>query len=188
MAPTPRRADAIGAPAIRAHSGDSCWHGHMSAEKVDPADRAAAAELLARYAEAVDDGAFEAVGGLLAAAVLEDAEGRPVAEGAEQIAALYRSTTRRHADGTPMTTHLITNVIVDAVGPDELEVRSRFCVLQATDQLALQPVVTGRYADRMERRNGDWVFVRRRMVPERWGDTSQHLTFDPAPDNAGTHP
>ncbi len=157
----------------------------MSAEQVDPADRAAAAELLARYAEAVDDGSFETVGELLAAAVLEDAEGRPVAEGAEQIESLFRSTTRRHADGTPMTTHLITNVIVDAVGADELEVRSRFCVLQATDHLALQPVVTGRYVDRMARRDGGWAFVRRRMVPEHWGDTSQHLTFDPAPDRGG---
>lgn len=160
----------------------------MSAEQVDPADRAAAAELLARYAEAIDDGAFDEVGELLADAVLEDADGRPIAEGAEQIHALYRSTTRRHADGTPMTTHLITNVIVDSVGPDELEVRSRFCVLQATDRLALQPVVTGRYVDRMARRDGHWVFVRRRMVPEHWGDTSQHLTFDPAagaPDDTG---
>lgn len=156
----------------------------MSAEHVEPADRAAAAELLARYAEAIDDGDFDAVGELLADAVIEDAEGRAIASGAEQIVELYRSTTRRHADGTPRTTHLVTNVIVEAAGHDEVEVRSRFCVLQATDQLALQPVVTGRYVDRMARRGGVWSFVRRRMVPELWGDTSRHLTFDPVADAA----
>lgn len=148
---------------------------------VDPVDRAEVAELLARYAEAIDAGDFEAVGRLLRHAVIEDPVLGPVAEGAEAVTALYTSTTRRHADGTPGTAHVITNVIVERPGPDpdELEVRSRFTVLQATDTLPLQPVVVGRYVDRVRRIDGRWCFVRRRMIPERWGEVGQHLTFDP---------
>lgn len=144
-------------------------------------DRALAVELLARYAEAIDAGDFAGVGALLADAELLDEHGNRIAVGAEQIQALYEATTLRHDDGTPMTAHVITNTIVDVVGADELELRSRFVVFQGTDTLALQPVVVGRYVDRVARGGGGWRFVRRTMVPERWGDVSEHLSFDPRP-------
>ncbi len=148
---------------------------------VDPSDRAEAAELLARYAEAIDAGDFAAVGALLGDAVVEDGEGNRIASGAAEVEALYVATTRRHADGTPRTAHVITNVIVEAVpdAPDELEMRSRFTVLQGTERLGLQPIVVGRYVDRVRRAGDGWRFARRRMIPERWGDVGDHLTFDP---------
>ncbi len=148
-------------------------------EAVDPKDRALAVELLARYAEAIDAGDFAAVGALLGDAELQDAAGHRIAAGAEEIEALYTATTLRHDDGTPMTAHVITNSIVDAIGADELEVRSRFVVLQATESLVLQPVAVGRYVDRIGRDGSGWRFLARRMIPERWGDVSQHLSFDP---------
>ena len=74
----------------------------------------------------------------------------------------------------------MTNLVVEQGGTDdELVARSRFVVLQATDRVPLQPVVTGRYVDGFERIDGVWCFVRRRMVPELWGDVSDHLTFRP---------
>jgi ketosteroid isomerase-like protein len=144
-------------------------------------DRALAVELVARYAEAIDAGDFAGVGALLADAELLDEQGNRIAAGAEQIQALYEATTLRHDDGTPMTAHVITNTIVDVVGADELELRSRFVVFQGTDTLALQPVVVGRYVDRVARGGDRWRFVRRTMIPERWGDVSEHLSFDPRP-------
>ncbi|HQF93214.1 MAG TPA: nuclear transport factor 2 family protein [Microthrixaceae bacterium] len=146
---------------------------------VDPTDRALATELLARYAEAVDAGDFDAVGALLADATIEDAVGNEITSGAVGVAALFAATTRRHEDGTPLTGHVITNVIVEAVGSDELELRSRFTVFQAAPGLPLQPIVIGRYVDRVVRGADGWRFARRRMIPERWGDVSRHLTFDP---------
>ena len=148
-------------------------------DHVDPHDRALAVELLARYAEAIDAGDFAGVGALLGDAELQDADGHRIASGPDEIEALYTATTLRHGDGTPMTAHVITNAIVDAVGADELEVRSRFVVFQGTDSLALQPVVVGRYVDRVVRSGAGWRFLSRRMMPERWGDVSQHLSFDP---------
>lgn len=152
---------------------------------VDPHDRALVAELLARYAELIDAGDFAGVGALLGDAVLVDGDGNEIARGASAIEALYAATTRRHSDGTPMTAHVITNVIIDdgreSVDDGQLEVRSRFTVFQATDALPLQPVVVGRYVDVVARDGDGWRFVRRRMIPERWGDVSGHLTFDPRP-------
>ena len=150
-------------------------------DPADPADRAIAAELLARYAEAIDAGDFDAVGTLLSDATLVDESGREIASGAEAISALYLATTKRHADGTPLTAHVITNVIVEPVGPDEMELRSRFTVFQATPKLPLQPVVVGRYVDRVTRLGGQWRFTRRQMIPERWGHVGEHLSFDPRP-------
>ncbi len=147
--------------------------------RVTSDDRAAAAELLARYAELIDAGDFEGVGRLLGDAVLRDAGGAVIATGADEITAIYLATTRRHADGTPRTAHVITNVIVEGRGPDELEMRSRFTVLQCTDTLALQPVVAGRYVDRLARSGEGWRFAERTMIPQFWGDVGEHLTFDP---------
>lgn len=149
---------------------------------INAEDRWAVAELLARYAELMDRGDFAGVGELLAHASVATEDGTVVAVGSDQIRALYESTTRRHDDGTPRTAHVITNVIVDEIpdGSGELSVRSRFSVFQGTDRLRLQPVVVGRYVDRIRRIDGEWRFVARTMVPEHWGDVAEHLTFDPS--------
>lgn len=149
--------------------------------RVDPQDRAEAAELLARYAEAIDAGDFEAIGALLARCTITDAENRTIATGSDEIAALYRSTTKRHADGMPLTAHIISNVIIERVDGNELEMRSRFVVFQSTQTLPLQPIAVGRYVDRVARDDGvpGWHFSRRAMIPEFWGTTVEHLTFEP---------
>lgn len=148
-------------------------------EAAGPDDVNAVSSLLARYAELIDAGDFAGVGALLADAVLCDAAGNPVATGAEEIERLYVSTTIRHGDGTPGTAHVITNLIVESTGPDTLTARSRFTVFQGLDDLPLQPVVVGRYVDDFDRGPLGWRFRRRVMHPERWGDVSRHLTFDP---------
>jgi 3-phenylpropionate/cinnamic acid dioxygenase small subunit len=148
-------------------------------EPAAPADVVAVSILLARYAELIDAGDFAGVGALLADAVLCDGDGQPVASGAVEIERLYIGSTIRYADGTPGTAHVITNLIVESTGPDTLTARSRFTVFQGLDDLPLQPVVVGRYVDDFDRGPDGWRFRRRVMRPERWGDVSRHLTFDP---------
>jgi hypothetical protein len=48
-------------------------------------------------------------------------------------------------------------------------------VLQALPGLALQPIVSGRYLDRFERREGRWRFLERRVRTDLLGDVSRHL-------------
>jgi hypothetical protein len=53
--------------------------------------------------------------------------------------------------------------------------------LQALPDLALQPIVSGRYYDRFERHEGQWRFVERRVQTDLVGDVSRHLRH-PAAD------
>ncbi|CAB4745592.1 unannotated protein [freshwater metagenome] len=146
---------------------------------VSAEDRAAATELLARYGEAIDAGDFEGLAELLSDAELLDESGNRIAQGKAEILALYSAMTLRHADGTPLTAHVITTVIVESAGTDTLQMRSRFTVFQATDSLPLQAVVVGRYRDTLTRLQGEWRFTQRVMMPQAWGDVSEHLSFDP---------
>jgi len=145
-----------------------------------PADVHSATALLSAYADAIDAGDFDLLADILADAVLESADGGVVATGRDEVLRLYSATTRRHEDGTPRTAHLVSNVVVSGgAHNDQLLVSSRFCVMQATDKVPLQAVAVGRYADTLERSDGVWRFARRRMIPEFWGDISDHLMFDP---------
>jgi hypothetical protein len=141
--------------------------------------------LLARYAELIDDGDFAGVGELLGGCVVTMEDGTVVATGAGAITRLYEQTTRRYADGTPRTQHVITNLIVERAStsgadrPPRWRARSCFTVLQATDDLALTPIITGRYRDLVEERDdGTWAFVERCMVPLLSGNLDQHLLID----------
>ncbi|MFM7069443.1 MAG: nuclear transport factor 2 family protein [Actinomycetes bacterium] len=147
---------------------------------VSAAEWCAAHALLAAYADAIDAGDFVAVAALFVDGALETAGGAALAAGRDEVLALYESTTKRHGDGTPRTAHLVSNVVVEPGDSDaELIVHSRFCVMQATASVPLQPVVTGRYRDVLGLVGTEWRFVRRRVLPQLWGDVSDHLTFDP---------
>lgn len=132
--------------------------------------------LMFRYAECIDAADFDGIGALFAAGKITN-EGYPgEIVGPEAVAGLYRSTNRVHDDGSLRTRHLTTNVIVDI---DEEQgtatTRAAFVVFQATPDLPLQPIVTGRYHDRFARTDGAWHFVERHMLLEHVGNVGQHL-------------
>jgi 3-phenylpropionate/cinnamic acid dioxygenase small subunit len=142
--------------------------------------RDAIAALVYAYAERIDGGDFEGVAELLAEAEVT-AEGTDRRwRGRDEVLRLYESGTRRHADGTPRTKHVTTNLVVDV---DEISgtatARSYYTVLQAVPgELALQPIVAGRYRDRFERVRGSWRFAGRHLVVDLVGDLGHHLLFD----------
>jgi len=136
--------------------------------------------LLHHYAEAIDAGDFAGVGALFAHGRICGPDGVPIATGAAAVTKLYESTTRRYDDdGTPKTHHVITNPIVEIAGDaTTATARSRFTVLQATDELPLQVIITGGYRDRFAIVDGRWCFTERVMLPALFGDLSQHLLID----------
>jgi len=140
-------------------------------------DRAEIEALIFEYARRIDDGDFDGVGELFAHGSVTTLDGTVLAEGAEAVAALYASTTRRFEDGTPRSHHVTTNVVVRPDG-DEATAQSYFTVFQATEGVPLQPIVTGRYEDRFERVDGAWRFARRAMDLRLVGDVSRHLLID----------
>jgi hypothetical protein len=149
--------------------------------QTEPTLGASPSELLARYAELIDGGDFDGVGRLFARGRITDASGHEIAVGQRAVADLYRATTRRFDDGTPKTKHLTTNAIVNLVEEGRrAEVRSYFVVFQRVDDGPLQPIAAGRYRDLLATCDEGWYFEERRMIPEMFGDVSNHLLFDPA--------
>jgi 3-phenylpropionate/cinnamic acid dioxygenase small subunit len=81
-----------------------------------------------------------------------------------------------HADGTPRTKHVTTNVIVEideAAGT--ATARSYFTVFQQTAAVPLQAIVAGRYHDRFARAAGGWRFTERLIYMDLVGDLHDHL-------------
>jgi 3-phenylpropionate/cinnamic acid dioxygenase small subunit len=130
--------------------------------------------LIATYAELVDDGDFAGVGILLAQATYTAGSG--TVSGRDPIEKMLRDNVIVYDDGTPRTKHITTNVAIEVDEQAGTAVaRSYFTALQALPGLALQPIVSGRYRDRFERRDGEWRFVERRVQTDLVGDLSHHL-------------
>jgi 3-phenylpropionate/cinnamic acid dioxygenase small subunit len=134
--------------------------------------------LLYRYAELIDAGDYEGIGELFAHGSITDEQGNPMATGAEAVAQLYHTTTRKYPDGTPKTQHILTNALVEFLDDGTAECRSRFTVLQQTDVLPLQPIISGAYVDHFENVDGAWRYTEKRMVMRLFGDLSQHLLIE----------
>jgi 3-phenylpropionate/cinnamic acid dioxygenase small subunit len=148
-----------------------------------PSSYRAIENLIATYAELVDDGDFAGVGALLGDATFTGAAGS--VSGPDAIEKMLRDNLIVYDDGTPRTKHVTTNVAIEV---DEVAgtavARSYFTALQALPDLALQPIVSGRYLDRFARRDGQWRFVERRVRTDLVGDVSHHLRaagVDPSP-------
>ena len=137
--------------------------------------------LLYAYAERVDRGDLDGVAELFAHGRIRGvADGPPetVFEGRERVRAMYETSIRLYDDGTPRTKHLTTNAQIE-VDEQAGTARSRACysVTQATDELPLQLIITGRYEDTFHRVDGEWVFDTRVMHVDQVGDLSHHLTY-----------
>ena len=130
--------------------------------------------LIATYAELVDDGDFAGLGALLADATFTGS-GASVS-GPDAIEKMFRNMVIVYDDGTPRTKHVTTNVIIEADEEAGTAVsRAYFTVLQALPGLPLGPIVSGRYRDRFERHDGQWRFAERRVRVDLVGDVSRHL-------------
>jgi 3-phenylpropionate/cinnamic acid dioxygenase small subunit len=146
----------------------------------DPASSyRAITNLIARYAELVDDGDFAGVGILLADATFTG--GASSVSGRDAIEKMLRDSLIIYDDGTPRTRHVTTHFAIEVDGEAGTAVsRSYFNALQALPDLALEPIVSGRYRDRFERRDGQWHFVERRVRTDLVGDVSRHLRHSAA--------
>ena len=150
-----------------------------SAPPDPPASYRAIENLIAKYAELVDDGDFAGLGMLLADATFTGG-GAPVS-GPEAIERMFRAMVIVYDDGTPRTKHVTTNVAIEVNEEAATAIsRAYFTVLQAVPGLALQPVAAGRYHDRFERAGGGWRFSERQVQVDLTGDVSRHLRSAPS--------
>jgi uncharacterized protein (TIGR02246 family) len=150
----------------------------ITAVQETPAE--AVTKLIYTYAERIDAGDFAGVAEIFGDATLTFEGFGDAVSGREAIEQLYTRTTRRYEDGTPKTKHVMTNVIVD-VADDAATASSRsyFTVLQAVPgDLALQPVIAGRYRHTYERVGGRWRVATMHIIIDLMGDLGYHMLFD----------
>jgi 3-phenylpropionate/cinnamic acid dioxygenase small subunit len=139
-----------------------------------PDARAEITALVHGYAERIDAGDLDGVAALFAEGVFRSDRGGRY-EGAAAVREVLGRLVILHADGTPRTKHVTTNLVVDVEPRGTAAARSYFTVLQATAKMPLQPVVAGRYHDRFVRTDGRWRFADRLVFMDLVGDLSDHL-------------
>jgi len=147
---------------------------------VHPTPAEAITRLIYTYAERIDAGDFSGVAELFEHATLTFEGFSDAVYGREAIEHLYTRSTRRYEDGTPKTKHVMTNVVVD-VAEDGATAGSRsyFTVLQAVPgELALQPVIAGRYRHTYQNVDGHWQVAAMHVIIDLTGDLGHHMLFD----------
>jgi 3-phenylpropionate/cinnamic acid dioxygenase small subunit len=132
--------------------------------------------LLGRYCELMDAAEWAAVGELFADAELAGPDGTAIATGSRAVTAMYERGTRLH-DGSPRTRHVTANTMIE-FEHTFANARSSYVVFQKLDGFPLQPIITGRYHDRLARVDGTWRFARRQFFVDHVGDLSHHLTYE----------
>jgi len=136
--------------------------------------------LIYLYAERIDAGDLQGVAELFRDAEIFSSAHDVRRSGFEEVLEMYRLSCRLYeTTGTPLTKHLTTNVIIDLDRDgNEASARSYYTVIQATDTLPLQPIISGRYRDRFRKQQGRWQFASREMIVDLVGDCTGHLLYD----------
>lgn len=136
-------------------------------------DERAIHRLLSTYVHLLDDGKFPEVATLLQHATMEVVG--VYAHARDGIEQFLNNGVQRHDDGTPRTWHTVSNVLIDIdASGDRASSVSYFTVHQELDGFALQPICTGRYYDRFEKRDGEWRFTYRLVKAHLLGELQHH--------------
>ena len=121
--------------------------------------------LIHRYSEAVDQGRFEVLDELFADATVRTAMGSgapgPGLDG-RCVSATFGDGIILYADGTPRTTHLVMNTIIDVDEPaGRATARSYNTTLQQVPGRGIEIIATARYEDSFRLVDGIWRFSER---------------------------
>lgn len=136
--------------------------------------------LIYLYAELIDSGNLQGVAELFREAEIVSRVHNMKRTGFDEVLQMYQLSCRLYEpSATPLTKHLTTNVIIelDPTGT-HASARSYYTVIQATDSLPLQVIISGRYADQFRKVSSRWEFARREMIVDLIGDCSAHLLYD----------
>lgn len=139
----------------------------------------AVANLLCRYARALDGGDFAALGGLFAEGSVRFTETNATYSGAEAVQHMYEDILQVGVDGRPGTMHVTTNVEVYLDSDSEARAHSYYTVLQRTANNPLAVVAAGEYHDRIHKSGDSWIFTERVISIHFEGDLSEHLHASP---------
>jgi 3-phenylpropionate/cinnamic acid dioxygenase small subunit len=141
--------------------------------------------LIYRYAECIDAGDFDAIATLFEHATVRS--GEYSFAGFDTLRNLWSGMVRIYEDGTPLTKHVISNVIVDVEAQGtRATARSYVTVFQAKPpEFPLQVIVSARHHDTFECVDGVWRFAERIDITDLVGDMTWHTTTPYSADAPG---
>ena len=142
------------------------------------AARRAIVALVHAYPRLQDTADFEGIGKLFAKGRFTSTMGRSL--GGAELAADRARGIRLHEDGTPRTSILTTNLLIDiddAAGA--ARARSYYAMLQQPPGEPLRVVGAGRYYDDFVREDGEWRFEERVSLFDLSGDVGGFLRAAP---------
>jgi hypothetical protein len=136
--------------------------------------------LIYTYAERIDNGDLAGVAELFRNGKIVSVVHNVQRTGFDEVLKMYQLSCRLYpSTGTPLTKHLTTNVIIEVEGDGtRAAARSYYTVIQATDVLPLQAIISGRYRDRFRKVGAEWEFASREMIVDLIGDCSAHLLYE----------
>ena len=136
-------------------------------------DRAQLEIMVNSYAKNIDRGDFAGLGRLFRDGTWNSRSGA-----AESEAYLHRNMIL-YSNGTPRTTHMVSNLVIDFTGEDEAEATSCITLfLQPDGEPTPRPVYCLDYHDWFSRTSGSWSLKHRSVAP-RFGDFTGHLRQPP---------
>jgi len=131
-----------------------------TANHVSVSSERAIANLIASYAFLNDDADIAGLGQLFADAVCT-LDGT-TARGRQEVETLARTIINVGQDGRSTTSHEITNIMIEIDEEAGTAIGHAYWTLyQTVSGTPRQPVLSGRYLDRFERRDGQWRFAER---------------------------
>ena len=132
--------------------------------------------LIYHYYHLMDLGDYRGVAALYGDdGILRDGNQGTAWTGKDETFALWDGLVRLY-DGIPRTKHCVTNLVVEVDDDDTHATAKCYTIeFQATDDLALQPLIVGRWYDDLAKVDGQWRFVERRWFSDLVGDLSAHL-------------
>jgi ketosteroid isomerase-like protein len=132
--------------------------------------------LLGTYCDLMDAGDFAGLATLFADATLADEHGNVFATGTDEVQAMWEQQTILY-DGSPRTRHITANPVIEIDEVDGVAAcNSSYIVFQGTDDMPLQPIISGRYEDLFYLGgDGSWHWQHRAYAVDHLGDLSHHL-------------
>lgn len=138
-------------------------------------DVQAITNVVCSYAEMLDAGDLDGLHRLFARATVYTPGAEEPLEGTDAIRRLIVDAVHLY-DGAPSTKHLVTNLIVEIDGTGtSATARSYYTALQARPELPLQPIIAGRWHDRLQKHGDQWWLVERRIYADLVGDLTHHI-------------
>ncbi|MFI7074755.1 nuclear transport factor 2 family protein [Micromonospora sediminicola] len=130
--------------------------------------------LMARYCLMLDEADFDGLAELLSDCTLR--LNGATATGREEIPQLARAALKVHDDGTLLTSHITSNILIEAdESAGTARARSYYTIFQGLEGFPLQVIATGRWTDRFERKSGQWRFIERDARIHTAGDVSHYI-------------